>query len=100
FRSRMVSRDAHLFVAMAVALLGVGGASIHFLARPHLLTMLLLSISVWVIEKDHQKPGWRIWLLVPLTSVWTNLHGGFLALIAVLGLAAVGTAVEALFGNG
>ena len=34
-------------------------------------------------------------MLVPLTVVWTNLHGGFLALIAVLGLAAVGTAVEA-----
>jgi hypothetical protein len=26
--------------------------------------------------------------------VWTNLHGGFLALIAVVGLAAVGTAIE------
>src|SRR6185295_19243905 len=28
---RMVSRNTHLFVAMAVALLGVGGSSIHFL---------------------------------------------------------------------
>lgn len=97
---RMVSRDAHLFVAMAVALLGVGGASIHFLARPHLLTLLLLSISVWMIEEDRQRPGWKIWLLVPLTIVWTNLHGGFLALVVVLGLAAVGTAIEAWFGNG
>src|SRR6185295_14446005 len=99
FRSRMVSRDAHLFVAMAVALLGVGGSSIHFLARPHLLTLLLLSISVWMIEADRQSPSWKIWLLVPLTIVWTNLHGGFLALIVVLGLAAVGTAIEALFGK-
>ncbi|HYV61755.1 MAG TPA: hypothetical protein VE958_03720 [Bryobacteraceae bacterium] len=97
---RMVSRDAHLFVAMAVALLGVGGSSIHFLARPHLLTLLLLSISVWMIEEDRQRPSWKIWLLVPLTIVWTNLHGGFLALIVVLGLAAVGTAIEAWFGNG
>lgn len=96
---RMVSRDAHLFVAMAVALLGVGGASIHFLARPHLLTLLLLSISVWMIEEDRRRPGWKIWLLVPLTIVWTNLHGGFLALVVVLGLAAAGTAIEAWFGN-
>jgi hypothetical protein len=89
-----------LFVAMAVALLGVGGSSIHFLARPHLLTLLLLSISVWMIEEDRLRPSWKIWLLVPLTIVWTNLHGGFLALIVVLGLAAVGTAIEAWFGNG
>jgi hypothetical protein len=37
----------------------------------------------------------RIWFLVPLTIVWTNLHGGFLALIAVLGLTAIGLALEA-----
>jgi len=36
-------------------------------------------------------------LLVPLTVVWTNLHGGFLALIALLGLLVVGTAIEALW---
>jgi len=97
---RMVSRDAHLFVALAVALLSVGGASIHFLARPHLMTLLLLSISVWVIEEDRKHPSSRIWWLVPLSVVWTNLHGGFLSLIVVLGLATVGSAIEAFFGKG
>jgi hypothetical protein len=97
---RMVSRDAHIFVALPVALLGVGGSSIHFLARPHLLTLLLLSISVWMIEEDRKRPSYRIWWLVPLTMVWTNLHGGFLALIVVLGLATVGSAIEAFFGSG
>jgi len=95
---RMVSRGVHLFVALFVALLGVGGASIHFLARPHVVTLLLLSISVWLIENDRQRPSSRIWWLVPLTVVWTNLHGGFLALIVVLGLAAVGSGIEAWFG--
>lgn len=97
---RMVARQVHLFVALGVALLGVGGASIHFLARPHLLTLLLLSISVWMIEEDRKRPSSRIWWLVPLTVVWTNLHGGFLALIVVLGLATAGSAIEAFFGNG
>jgi hypothetical protein len=32
--------------------------------------------------------------------VWTNLHGGFLALIAVLGLTAAGSAIEAWMGRG
>ena len=94
---RMVRRDVHLFVALGVALLGVGGSSMHFLARPHLLTLLLLSISVWMIEEDRLRPSSRIWWLVPLTAIWTNLHGGFLALIAVLGLATVGSAIEAFW---
>jgi hypothetical protein len=96
---RMVSRGAHLFVALVVALLGVGGSSMHFLARPHLLTLLLLSISVWLIEEDRQRPNSRIWWLVPITIVWTNLHGGFLALIVVLGLTVAGSAIEAWFGG-
>src|SRR5579871_5738653 len=40
---RMVWRDTHLFIAMIVALLGVGSASMHFLARPHIFTLLLMS---------------------------------------------------------
>jgi len=61
--------------------------------------LVLLSISVWLVEEDRQRPSSRIWWLVPLTMVWANLHGGFLALIVVLGLAAIGTAIEAFFGN-
>ncbi|HEY2845970.1 MAG TPA: hypothetical protein VGJ09_20075, partial [Bryobacteraceae bacterium] len=91
---RMALRGVHVMIALAVALLGVGAASIHFLARPHILTLLLVSISVWVIEADREQNSRRIWWLIPLTAVWTNLHGGFLAVIAILGLTAVGTALE------
>jgi hypothetical protein len=97
---RMVWRNVHLFVAMVVALVGVGSASIHFLARPHIFTLLLLSISMWMIEADRRNPGGRIWYLIPITVVWTNLHGGFLALIATLGLAAAGMIFEAWTGRG
>jgi hypothetical protein len=93
---RMMWRGAHLFVALGVALLAVGSASIHFLARPHVFTLLLLSLSIWMVEADRERASRRIWWLVPITAVWTNLHGGFLALIAVLGLTAVGAAVEVL----
>ncbi len=92
---RMIWRGVHVFVALAVALLSVGSASMHFLARPHIFTLLLLSISVWLIECDREKQSRRIWLLVPITVLWTNLNGGFVGLIAVLGLCAVGTAMEA-----
>ena len=68
----------------------------HFLARPHVFTLVLLSISMAIIESDRRgaNPA-RIWWLVPITLVWTNLHGGFLILIALLGLASLGAAIEA-----
>jgi type IV secretory pathway VirB2 component (pilin) len=101
---RMVGRGVHLLWAMAVSLLGVGASSMHFLARPHLFTLLFLSVAVWMIEIDRKESSEasarRLWLLVPLTVVWTNLHGGFLALIAVLGLTAIGIAIEAWMKRG
>ena len=93
---RIVDAGAHLFVALLVALLSVGSASMHFLARPHVFTLVLLSLSMALIEADRRgaTPA-RIWWLVPITFVWTNLHGGFLVLIGLLGLAAIGAAAEA-----
>jgi hypothetical protein len=93
---RIVDAGAHLFVALLVTLFSVGAASMHFLARPHIFTLLLLSISMWIIEADRRgaNPA-RIWWLAPITLVWTNLHGGFLVLIGLLGLAAIGAAAEA-----
>lgn len=89
-----VRESGNGFIALVVALLATGGASIHFLARPHVLTMLLLAVSMIVLRADRRRPGRMVWLLVPLTVLWTNLHGGFMALLACLGLLAVGTAVE------
>src|SRR5205807_2211216 len=71
---RMIWRDAHLFIAVIVGLLAIGASSIHYLARPHVFTMVLLSTSVWMIEADMRKQSRWIWLLVPVTIVWTNLH--------------------------
>jgi hypothetical protein len=90
----MLWRGANALVALPVTLLCAGASSIHFLARPHVFTMLLLAVSLWVVERDRRRADGRIWLLVPLAALWTNLHGGFLALPACLAAMAAGTALE------
>jgi hypothetical protein len=91
----MLWRGANPLVAVAVCLLGVGCSSVHYLARPHIFTLLLMAVSVWMLSSDRQRPTGRVWLLIPLTALWANLHGGFVALIAMLGLTAAGSAAEA-----
>ena len=95
---RVTRTGTNLFAALVVALLGVGAASMHFLARPHVFTLLLFSLSMWLIETDRDGSAGprRIYWLVPIVGVWTNLHGGFLVMVAVLGLTAVGSAIEAV----
>lgn len=97
---RMVLNGVNAFVSLAITMLCVNAASIHFMARPHIFTLLLLSVAVWLISADRDSPSRRVWLLVPLTALWTNLHGGFLALIAVLGLCTLGAAIESWIAQG
>ena len=90
---------ANALAAMFATLLAVGSSSIHFLARPHLFTLLLTPLSVWLILADRRRQTRWVWFLIPLTVLWTNLHGGFLVLLALLALLTVGAAVEHRLGR-
>lgn len=94
----VVWKGANAFVAMGVTLVSIGAASVHFHARPHIFTLLFLTASVFLVDADLRHASRRVWWLVPLTIAWTNLHGGFPILIALLGLTAVGAGLETLLG--
>jgi len=94
-----VRRGANSVLAIALVLAGSNAASIHFHARPHVFTLLLLTISAALIARDRERPTRWIWALVPLTAVWANLHGGFVILLALLGLVVAGSVVEMLLGQ-
>jgi hypothetical protein len=89
-----VRQTGNGFVALLLAFLATGASSVHFLARPHILTMLLLAVSMALLRADRRQPSARLWLLVPLMILWTNVHGGFVALVALVGLLVAGTAAE------
>ncbi len=87
-------RGANSLLALLATLLVAGASTMHYLARPHLFTLLLLPLSLWLIEKDLRKPGKQVWWLVPLAALWANLHGGFVVLLACLGLLIAAKAIE------
>jgi hypothetical protein len=93
-----IRRGANSLIALALLLLAVSANSLHFHARPHIFTLLFLTVSTWMIWADRQRPGPWIWLLVPLTIVWTNLHGGFLIFFPLLALLVLGCALERRMG--
>ena len=46
----------------------------HLLARPHIFTWLGAALTLYLLERGGRWP----WLLLPVTVLWTNLHGGVL----------------------
>ncbi len=92
-------RGANPLVAAFTTLLSVGASSMHFLARPHLFTLLLLPLSLWIVEADRRKRTAWLWALVPMTALWTNLHGGFVIFLACVALLVAACVIEAALGK-
>jgi hypothetical protein len=89
---RMACRRSDALAALAMTLLAAAGSAGHWLARPHLCTMLFTVIFYAILERADREPGAlrRLWLLPPLMVLWTNLHGGFVSGILLIGAYAAG----------
>lgn len=79
--------------AIAITLASLVLSHGHFLARPHVLVLpVMLAWTYGLMSASERRQPPSFWLL-PLMSLWANLHGGF-----VFGLALVGAfAIDALW---
>jgi hypothetical protein len=104
----LLRRGTNIVVALALILLAVSAAMIHFQARPHVVSWFLTVVWFWILESQE---NWRagshfdsfessaiqgrrlsLWLLPVLMLFWVNLHGGFLVgfvLVAIHWIGAV-----------
>lgn len=86
--SALRQRNVPLLLALPLLLVALALTSIHWVARPHLFSLPLTlwwSEWLWRYWRDGQRR--RLWYLPPIMIVWTNLHGGFLTGILLLGVA-------------
>ncbi len=62
----------------------------HWLARPHLFTLLFIVIFLALLERAREGRTRMLLFLPPLTILWTNLHGGFIVGLSLIGCYAAG----------
>ena len=74
-----------------------GASAIHWLARPHLFTLLFAVIFYSLLERVHEGHTRLLWWLPALMLVWTNLHGGFFVGLILVGAYAGGELLRTLF---
>jgi hypothetical protein len=67
--------------ASALVLLAIpfAAATSLFVVRAQMFSLPLFALLVLLLRSDARAPSRRIWLLVPLVALWSNLHGGVLA---------------------
>jgi hypothetical protein len=95
---RLIRRKCgSVLIAFVLTWIAAAGSSIHWLARPHLFTMLFLIVFYSILEEKRM----RLLFILPVAAVlWTNLHGGFLAGILLVGAYAGGELMSALLARG
>lgn len=85
------------FIAIALAWLAMSASTIHWLARPHLVTPLMAAVFCRILNSAERKQGSaKLWSLPLLTILWANLHGGFFVGIALICTYAMGAGTEEL----
>lgn len=91
-------RECNSFLSLIlVGALTLLCSAIHWLARPHIFTFLLLA--VWMIVLDSMQRGKprNGWWLPLIMLVWVNLHGAYIAGIVTWGLYGFGLAWDRLW---
>ena len=61
--------------------------------RPQLLAMALFAVTLLIVSDRAAHPR-RLWLIVPIATLWANVHGSFFLAPAVLGLAWIADVAE------
>jgi hypothetical protein len=109
-------RGVSPIVAVAAFLLVLAMGVLHWLARPHVFTMLGAALAMVLADRaadgahSASPPGspsasrwhiwWAAWPALPLFACWANLHGGFLYGLFLLAAIIVGDRLEMLSASG
>lgn len=86
-------------LSLVFTLVGISGSSIHWLARPHLFSWVLVLVFLHVLLSAEQGNLKLLWWLPLLTVLWTNVHGGFFVGILLISISAAGEMCKAVFGE-
>ena len=98
----MVKRGGNIFVCLVFTVLAGFASAVHWLARPHLFTMLFVVVWSIVLDRIHNNRSLesgvakRWWLLLPMVLVWANLHGGFVVGLVLLMIYAIANLLTSL----
>ena len=71
--------------ALVLMLTAFAAAPALLVVRSQLFSLALFPLLVLLLREEARRPSRRVWLLVPLVALWSNLHGGVLLGVAVAG---------------
>ena len=88
--------EARPYFAALITAWGAAASAATWGVRPQMLSLLLASIFLLLLERSEQRPR-LLWWLPPLTLLWVNLHAGYALGIGIVGLFLCGEILDVIF---
>ena len=90
----IIRRGGDPFLAYLVSMAAAVLSAAHWLARPHLFTMLFVMVLLELLQHTTRR---ALYVYPVLFAVWANLHGGFSFGCILIAIYAAGEIAEGLF---
>ncbi|HEY1800008.1 MAG TPA: hypothetical protein VGG46_03650 [Terriglobales bacterium] len=90
--------EARPYLAALITAWGAAASASTWGVRPQMLSLLLASIFLLLLERSSLRPR-LLWWLPPLTLFWVNLHAGYALGICLIGLFLCGEILNVVFGT-
>jgi hypothetical protein len=81
---RLLKAGLHFLMAGLILAMTLGASTLHFHARPNIVTIILMALSFgWLCDFETRRAAGRklLWL-IPVFVIWTNSHGGVIGGLA------------------
>lgn len=72
--------------AILVVILVIAASLIHWMARPHIFSLLLMVAWYYILDSYQYNNRNYLYVLPPIMLLWVNLHGGFMAGFILIGV--------------
>lgn len=82
--------NGSIMVALLLIMLVITSSVLHWLARPHIFSLLLMVIWYDLLDRYQYRNDNRLYWLPLLMLFWVNLHGGFITGFILLGIYGAG----------
>jgi hypothetical protein len=78
-RDMRAARASDPACALVLIAIPLAAASSLFVVRAQMFSLPLFALLVVLLRAEARSPSRRVWLVVPLVALWSNLHGAVLA---------------------
>ena len=90
----MQKEQGNIFIAVFIMLFTIASSIFHWLARPHIFSLLFFVIGYYILDDFQYRHINHLYFFAPIFFFWVNLHGGFISGFILISIYLIGNLIK------